>query len=243
MSAEKPLDEAASEVLPLSQALLLPRIAIEDVAPVVDGGHFAVKALVGQLVTVSAKVFCDGHDQLAVVIRWRALPGTGWQSVAMDELGNDGWQGRFTVDHVGRYGFYIEAWVDTFASFCHDLEKKHAAGQVLNLELQEGRALVEQAIARTQNGEGQHLTALYDVLSHLPPHEQFEVFMQPETAALMKRADHHAYLSHSSEYALEVERERAQFASWYELFPRSITDDPARHGTFDDVHERLPMIR
>jgi starch synthase (maltosyl-transferring) len=42
---------------------------------------------------------------------------------------------------------------------------------------------------------------------------------------------------------LDVERPQAAFASWYELFPRSITDDARRHGTFADVIGHLPRIR
>ena len=65
-------------ILPLSQALLLPRIAIESTSPVIDGGEFAVKAVVGQRVNVTSKVFADGHDKLAVLIRWRPLHEESW---------------------------------------------------------------------------------------------------------------------------------------------------------------------
>src|SRR5690606_1942721 len=32
------------------------------------------------------------------------------------------------------------------------------------------------------------------------------------------------------------------FSSWYELFPRSASPDPLRHGTFADVEAQLPRI-
>ncbi len=80
-------------LLPLSQALLLPRIAIESTAPVIDGGEFAVKAVVGQRVNVTSKVFADGHDKLAVLVRWRALQEESWHSVVMTDVGNNGWEG------------------------------------------------------------------------------------------------------------------------------------------------------
>ena len=88
-------------ILPLSQALLLPRIAIESTAPVIDGGEFAVKAVVGQRVTVTSKVFADGHDKLAVLIRWRPLQDESWHSVVMTDMGNNGWEGAFTVPQPG----------------------------------------------------------------------------------------------------------------------------------------------
>lgn len=72
MTAEHPTELAYNPHLPLSQALLLPRIAIENTMPVIDGGQFAAKAVAGQDVTVTSKVFADGHDKLAVRIRWRA---------------------------------------------------------------------------------------------------------------------------------------------------------------------------
>ena len=243
MSADKPLDEEGTEVMPLSQALLLPRIAIEDVVPTVDGGQFAVKAVAGQELLVSAKVFADGHDKLAVLLAWKNLGDADWQRTVMTDKGNDAWQGRLRVGDQGRYVYRIEAWIDQFASFCYELEKKFVAGVSIDLELQEGRAQVLHAIERSQDDVAMGLTALHEELLHLSNDGQVERFLKPATARLMRKADHHAYLSHSYDYPLEVERGLAQFASWYELFPRSATDQASRHGTFNDVHSRLPMIR
>ena len=103
MTAETLVPE--DSVLPLSQALLLPRIAIESTMPVIDNGEFAVKAVVGQRVHVTSKVFADGHDKLAVLIRWRALGDESWHSVVMLDIGNNGWEGAFTVAHQGRHEY------------------------------------------------------------------------------------------------------------------------------------------
>jgi starch synthase (maltosyl-transferring) len=242
MTAEIPKELGHNPQLSLAQALLLPRIAIESILPVIDGGQFAVKALVGQPVTVTSKVFADGHDQLAVKVRWRGVADSVWQSQGMTELGNNGWEGQFTLLDQGRYVFSIEAWIDQFASFCYELGKKHMAGVPVSLELQEGRSQVQQAAERSEGVLSEQLSALHHELSGLLETEQVALFLHERSAALMAQADHRAYLSISPEYPLDVERERAQFASWYELFPRSITDDPARHGTFNDVHSRLSMI-
>ncbi|WP_445571621.1 alpha-1,4-glucan--maltose-1-phosphate maltosyltransferase [Pseudomonas sp. E102] len=243
MTAEQPTDLEYNPHLPLSQALLLPRIAIEDTMPVIDGGQFAAKALAGQDVTVTSKVFADGHDKLAVRIRWRALEDDIWNSEVMAELGNNGWRGQFTVPAVGRYVFCIEAWFDQFASFRYELEKKYAAGVPISLELQEGRNHVQQAAERSDGELSEQLAALHHELSGLLPEEQVALFLAPRSADLMSLADHRPYLSISPEYPLDVERQLAEFASWYELFPRSITDDPKRHGTFNDVHSRLAVIQ
>ncbi|RON09707.1 alpha-1,4-glucan--maltose-1-phosphate maltosyltransferase [Pseudomonas brassicacearum] len=243
MTTEKPTELQYNPQLPLSQALLLPRIVIENTMPVIDGGQFAAKAIEEQAVTVTSKVFADGHDTLAVRVRWRAEADSIWQSEVMTDLGNNAWQGQFSVVAPGQYRFCIEAWIDQFASFCHELEKKHVAGVPVSLELQEGRTQVLQAAERSDGQLSEKLAALHHELVGLLEIEQVALFLHPRSAGLMAEADNRPYLSLSPEYPLDVERERAQFASWYELFPRSITDDPARHGTFNDVHSRLAMIQ
>ncbi|MCE4053011.1 alpha-1,4-glucan--maltose-1-phosphate maltosyltransferase [Pseudomonas sp. Au-Pse12] len=242
MTVEKPTEQQYQAHLPLSQALLLPRIAIENIRPVLDGGQFAVKAVAGQEVAVACKVFADGHDKLAVRVRWRNEQQDTWASQALEDQGNDSWQGHFTVPEVGHYRFCIEAWIDQFASFCHELEKKHLAGVPVSLELQEGRNHVQQAAERGEGPLREQLLALHGQLCGLLEAEQVALFLSQASTQLMAEADHRPYLSLSPEYPLDVERVQAQFASWYELFPRSITEDPARHGTFNDVHSRLSMI-
>ena len=236
-------DEAESHALSLSQALLLPRIVIENTQPSIEGGLFAAKAIVGRTVTVSSKVYADGHDKLAVVLRWRAVGSDSWHSSAMQDLGNDSWQGELVVNEVGRHVYTVEAWIDQFASYRYELEKKYAAGVAIELELEEGRLHLQQAAERSKDTLQRQLRQLHDELKALDNDAKVALLLQRDTQALMSLADHRAFLSHSREFPLEVERELAEFASWYELFPRSITDDKARHGTFNDVHSRLPMIR
>ena len=228
-------DSDSTAVLPLSHALLLPRIAIESTSPVLENGQFAVKATQGRTVDVTSKVFTDGHDQLAVMLHWRRAEQQEWSTAAMTFVGNDGWAGQFEVPLQGRYEFCIEAWIDRFASFCHELEKKHQAGVPVSLELQEGRVLVQHAIERTQGELQAQLQTLLIQLTGLLETEQVALFLHESSAHLMAQAQYHAYVSLSPRYPVEVERPLAEFASWYELFPRSMTHDPARHGTFNDV--------
>ena len=251
VTADQPYgpDSLASEVqdltrpLPLTQALQLPRIVIEDTTPVIDGGLFAVKGVVGQPVTVTSKVFADGHDKLAVRICWRSATQEGWQTTLMQDLGNDSWAGEFTPDSVSRYVFRLEAWIDQYASYRYELEKKFSAGVSIELELTEGRIHLEHAAERSQGELQQRILDVLAELERAAPEDRVALLLNSHTSALMSQADNHAFLSRSVDFPLDVERELAQFASWYELFPRSVTDDPHRHGTFKDVHSRLPMIR
>jgi starch synthase (maltosyl-transferring) len=241
MTADQPFD--ASQPLSLENALLLPRIVIESTTPVIEGGQFAVKSVVGQTLTIATKVYADGHDKLAVRVRWRAAAGGEWQTVPMRELGNDSWQAELAFDSVGRHLFRIDAWIDQFASYRYELEKKFAAGVPIGLELEEGRLHLQASAERSEDGLKAQLLSVHQRLGELDTDAQVALLLASDTAESMALADHHAFLTRSPEYPLEVERSLAQFASWYELFPRSITDDKARHGTFKDVHNRLAMVR
>jgi starch synthase (maltosyl-transferring) len=252
VTADQPYgpDSLASDVphptkaIPLTQALQLPRIVIEDTQPVIESGKLAAKAIIGQPVVVTSKVFADGHDKMSVRIRYRAADEEEWHEAPMRDLGNDSWIGEFTPTSVSRYLFRLEAWIDQFASYRYELEKKYAAGVPIALELEEGRLHLVHASERSQKELRGQIDSLLRRLGENTDHEaQVALLLNSETAAIMAHADNHAFLSRSLEFPLDVERELAQFASWYELFPRSITDDKHRHGTFNDVHSRLPMIR
>lgn len=231
------------QAISLSQALLAPRLVIENTSPVLDGGTFAAKAISGQPVQVSSKVYSDGHDQLMVLLHWREANSRHWHGVPMQAAGNDLWLAEFTPVQLGLHLFSIEAWIDPFATYCHDLEKKYHAGVEVKLELEEGRLLLGKGAERSEGPLREAIAALQSRLSELPADDQVALLLDAETARLMIEAEHRSYLTRSTEYPLDVDRPAAQFASWYELFPRSITDDPERHGTFNDVHQRLPMIR
>ena len=95
--------------LSVSRATSLARVAIEDVSPVLDGGAWPVKSLPGRALTVDAKVFTDGHDKLAVMLRWHKVGSDQWHSTPMVELGNDSWRAQVAFDEVARHSFMIEA--------------------------------------------------------------------------------------------------------------------------------------
>ncbi|WP_174236496.1 alpha-1,4-glucan--maltose-1-phosphate maltosyltransferase [Stutzerimonas nosocomialis] len=230
--------------LSLEEAMRAPRIAIEATEPAVDDGRYAAKAIIGQPVEVSSKIFADGHDQLAAVVCWRQKGEQNWRRARLKLITNDLWQGHFTPTQVGPHEFRIEAWWDLWETYRYELSKKHAAGVPVQLELEEGRLHLERAVQRAQ---GETRAVLEDIMhrlasSHLDD-ERVSVMLAGETAAAMADADAREHCSASHVFPLEVERPLAQFASWYELFPRSETDSPERHGTLRDVIKRLPAIR
>lgn len=228
----------------LEAATHSPRIAIESVTPGVDAGRFPVKRVVGDSVHVEADVFMDGHEVLAVALCWRACDEEVWHEERMRPLGNDRYAARFVPVRVGRHEYTVQAWHDAYASYRHELEVKHDAEVPIELELEEGRLLLEQTIAVAEPAETQALRAVIAQLAGAADDQaRYRLLMAAETSGAMAQADPRPFAVRHVALPLEVDRRAAQFASWYELFPRSQTDDPARHGSFRDVIARLPAIR
>ena len=221
------------------EAAKQPRLVIESVSPDVDGGRFAVKRTVGEAVEVEAVFFGDGHEQLAAELRWRALDEKGWRSARMVERGNDRWTAAFTLDRMGPHEYVVEGWLDAFGTFRRDFRKKLDAGVAQPVDFQEGRALIEAARRREKR-----LEAFLGDLDVAPDEAAAAaILLDPELQLLMDEADERPFASRSAPRRVDAERLAARFSSWYELFPRSQTDDPARHGRFEDVIARLPQIR
>ena len=194
--------------MPLRKTKQPPRIQIQNVDPQVDCGRYPVKRTLGDQVEITADIFKDGHDQLRAVVRCRP-PGTRkWLERPLAFLGNDRWRGDFVVTELGRWQFTIEAWVDRYATFVDELDRKIAGGQAdLTGETAEGEALF---------GGGQ------------PADWRAAA---PELGA----RDRHGKTSLAATLEVDVERERARFGTWYELFPRS-------WGGFRGVEKMLPQL-
>src|SRR5579862_2358910 len=124
-----------------------PRIQIEDPQPVVDGGRYRAKACEGDAVEVSATIFLDGHDELRARVRHRRAGERRWNTRALERvdpaLGVDRFAGSFEVSGTGRWQWQLEAFVDRFATWRGELERKIAAGETeLGPELEEGAAIL-----------------------------------------------------------------------------------------------------
>lgn len=229
-----PLDAKATEAV----ARRAPRIALERLRPAVDEGAFPVKRIAGEVVAVSADIIADGHDKIAAAVQWQGPDASGWEEQRLFPAGNDLWQGSFPLATVGLHRWRVVAWRDEFATFRDELGKKHAAGVPISLELIEGTNLVRATLGTRPEG-----AALLAALERADEDTKRLLLLSEETNALMIAADRRPHLSASREMKIDAERVGAGFAAWYEVFPRSLSDDPHRHGTFRDVVRHLPRIR
>jgi len=234
----------ASDVAPIERSVVsASRIAIEAITPHVPDGDYAVKRLVGETVTVLADIVADGHDVLAASLLWRPADDPVWRRVTMTLINNDRWHASFTPDRIGPHWYTVEAWWDVWGTFRHDLHAKHAAGVPVALELEEGRRMIEAAAQRAEGSQHDALASLVQRMQAADETARVDILLSDAALAAMQAVDPQEFHARTLALRLYVDRPQAAFASWYELFPRSVTHDPARHGTFDDVIGRLPAIR
>ncbi len=218
---------------------------VDALLPEVDAGRHAARSSIGERFRVTAHAFADGHDEVAVALLYRRHGEESWQHAPMVLLGNDEWEASFAPDAIGRWEYTTVAWVDRYATWLVDLRKRVDAGWDVRGELQEGADLVSAAAAAAHGVDHDALrpaaTWLRDESLDVP--RRLGVAEDPAVLAAMRRARGRAEETwYARILPLWVDRARARFGSWYEMFPRSETPDPARSATFREAARRLPDI-
>jgi starch synthase (maltosyl-transferring) len=215
-------------------------VIIENVYPELDCGRYPVKRVVGDSFEVWADLFKEGHDVLAAVLKYREKGVSGWSETPMRFHENDRWRGSFTLTKSTRYEYTIEAWTDDFETWRAEIGKKVDAGQNVELELIEGRSIVEGAFSRSQDKRLKEMLSSMDAAGY---EGKFALLRSNELRGLMRE---HPDRSTSTVYGKTLEivadRERARYGAWYEMFPRSQGTEPGRSATFGEAERRLPEI-
>ena len=218
------------------------RVIIEAVQPEIDGGRFPIKRIVGEDTVVEADILADGHDALSCRLLYRREAETEWSEAPMEPLGNDRWRGSFRVQELGRYRYTVLGWVDHFKSWSRDLEKRVQAGQDVTIDLLIGAEIVEGAARQASSMNAKWLSIYADAL-RAGGDEGTKQALSLELARLMSICgERHFVTTYDKDLVVVVDRERARFGAWYELFPRSCATEPGGHGTFKDVEKHLEYV-
>jgi len=220
------------------------RVVIESVRPEIDGGRFPIKRTIGEKVIVRADVFTDGHDSVAGVLMYRRADASGWNETPLRELANDRWWAAFEVSDIGRFIYTLNAWVDRFKTWRQDASKKIDAEQDIALEMLTAAELVAAAASRAQGSDKPWLARRAEELrSDIPPDRKVLLAMDEVLLHLMDRyPDRSAATRYDKELGVVVDRERARFSAWYEMFPRSCGSAADVHGSFKDCEQRIPYV-
>jgi starch synthase (maltosyl-transferring) len=219
------------------------RIVIESVTPQIDCGRYPVKRVVGDELSVEADIFSDGHDEVAAVLLYRKQGEKAWREIALQRLDNDRWQGAFTLAEPGTYHYTLIGWVDHFLTWQKDLKKRHEAGQDIAVDILIGVALITKAAQQAGNDVAEKLRRAAGALGHAVNRQRaVTIGLDPELAATISACCARGLATrYPQELSVCVDRKKAVFSSWYELFPRSC-GAAGKHGTFKDCQALLPEI-
>ena len=219
------------------------RVAIEGVTPEIDCGQFPIKRVVGDTVRVEAAVFADGHDQVACrLLYWQDAKNL--LASPMVALTNDRWRGEFFVAKLGRYQYTIEGWIDHFQTWRSALGKRVAAQQDVHVELLIGADLIEEAAAQAPANNAELLRRWAKRLRDAKDKpEGAGIALEEELLGVLQEYPVRNFSTrYEKDLSVTVDREKARFSTWYEVFPRSCSPQPGRHGTFRDCERVLPYI-
>jgi starch synthase (maltosyl-transferring) len=238
--------DAGSGAMPIPEGRV--RAVVDALFPEVDGGRFAPKRIAGEPVLVEAHCFADGHDRLRAVLSWRLVGNSESFEVEMTSRPNDVWTAEFTPPVPGRYQYTVTTWVDHFESWRNDLTRRDDHNDI-RIALQVGAGLVDAASRRARGDDAAALStwaaALRDTADDAkgkPDAAAMKaIALDPARASMAARYPDRRFAA-SAARELVADRKRAQFSTWYELFPRSAAGEPRRHGTFRDVEARLPYV-
>lgn len=222
------------------------RVLICDVQPSVDDGRHPVKRVLNDVLTVTCDLVSDGHEKADGVLRYRLETEQEWREEPLEVLGNDRYGARCALSQLGQWEYCIHGWIDEYGSWLHAVQRKHAAGQDVSVELLGGHALLEGALTRAgttpdAGASGAKLLELLSLFSGGAPERCVAAAGDADIIAFMRRHADRRFSTESSVYRVSVEPVLARFSAWYELFPRSFGED-GRHGTFADVERLIPYV-
>ena len=220
-------------------------IVIEDVKPQIDGGLYPVKSIVGQAITVQATIYRDGCQILAACVKFKEASQSAWQEVPLGPLGDDQWQATFIPTKNARYVYTIEAWSDLMATWLDRTEKKGRCDLAIKSEAEEGLHLLTELQEKLEKEDRQQLAKWSKRLSRSEgiSEEVLRIIHDPEFLRLVKQVPLKSETSSYRNLELVVDRKRAEYGSWYEMFPRSQVTITGKSGTIRDCIRRLPDIK
>lgn len=226
------------------------RVVIENVQPIIDNGRFPLVRCLNDAITIRVDLFADGHDFLDADLLV-TNPENINSCYPFESIGH--YQDTYTatiphLDKIGQWHFQIHAWIETYQTWLHEIEKKIEAGVNISLELQEGAILVRKAIKKAENesGNAAHELIVFAELLEDPARTEIEKLKVSQSDSINQLMRHYGDRGQVSELivpqTIRVDRERAVHGAWYEMFPRSASSERGRHGTFHDVIGRLDEI-
>jgi starch synthase (maltosyl-transferring) len=223
-------------------ARVFPSVVIEELQPLIDGGRYPIKRIVGEDLVVEADIFKDGHDVVAAVLKWRVIGKRQWRETPMIFVDNDRWRGVCTLYEEVIHEYTVEAWTDTFRSWQREFAKKFEAGiSALRSEALEGAVLVEAAARRARGPADRE--RLREFSKQISTGANSEIYAIAHSGDLEMLMAAYPDRSNATQYVpaprVVVDRSAALFGAWYGFFPRSAEGRSDHGSTFRDCLARV----
>lgn len=220
------------------------RIQISKVLPEIDGGRYPIKRVIDDRLTVEADIVVDGHNALSASLLYCHEQESSWHEAPMKFLENDRWRAHCVVARTGRWKYTVQAWVDEFKAWQRDMVKRVEASQNIDIDLLIGLNMIKKAIKAASPADAEALGRFVDALENKRNlAEAVRAALSDNLGGLMARyPDKKSTTWYGKELEIVVDPKLARFSTWYELFPRSCSPKPGKHGTFKDVINRLQYI-
>jgi starch synthase (maltosyl-transferring) len=220
------------------------RVLVDGLGPEVDGGAFPAKRIVGDLVIVTADISTDGHDSVAGDVLYRHAQEEVWRRAPMTRVANDRWRGGFPATQVGKCYYTVEGWIDRFETWRSAMVKRIDSRSDVPAEWLIGASLVEDAASRAAPVDAARLQDWVRIIREGRSSESGkQEILGSELGAIVQRyPDRRFARRYGKDLCLVVDREKAAFSAWYEMFPRSCASEPGRYGTLRDCEARLPYV-
>lgn len=220
------------------------RVVITDIQPQLDHGKYPARTVIHEPIVISANIFTDGHDVVNASVLIKHEKEKKWREIPLDFVMNEHWKILFLPGETGFYRFKIQGWIDHFLTWKRGLIKKIDAGVDISVDLLIGAELLDEVAQEANSKDKKQLQKWSDMLRTEEQEGIREALVtSKELAETVERVGPRPFVAISDEeYLIEVERRKALFSTWYELFPRSASEIPGQHGTFKDVERLLPRI-
>ncbi len=224
------------------------RVIIENIKPQVDCGRYPVKRVINDVINIKADIFGDGHDALSAELLYRHKDQQDWNSMEMEYVINDRWKAEFQLISLGFYYYKVNAWVDHFKSWHRDILKKIEAEVEYSIDLLIGADIIQNTLDSHSDCPEKDKKFLSKVINEFrsddeAPEDKTAYLLSNRLYQVMIKYPVKSHISESEhEYQVKVERKKANFSTWYEVFPRSLGDGSEKHGTFYDLVNFLPYV-
>ncbi len=224
------------------------RVIIENVKPRINCGKFPIKRVVNEKVMVEADIFCDGHDEVNAELLYRRVSEEHWSSVPLEHDTNDAWKGFFTIVTQEDYLYTVRAWIGRFRSWYRDIQKRIGADTDYGIDLLSGAALIEEVLKGDQvliSDDRLFLTNVRDAFRStvMSKVEKTESILSGQLFQVMQNYPVRKSITmYDLELRVNVDRPKAGFSAWYELFPRSTRPGSLEYASFKDVMGQLPYV-